>query len=971
MKLVGANPNSKIDGMDQLPGKSNYFIGSDPKKWRTNVPNYAKVRYTNVYPGVDLVYYGNQGQLEYDFVVQPGADPRSIQLAIVSDEQVGSRQEAVGSELEARDHAAESRSAIDNRNSSIPVPPRIDAHGDLVVGTDGGEVIFHKPVVYQPGTNNRPMTKDQGQGTKDGGKHYVDGRYVLRSDQSVAFQVAPYDPAKPLVIDPVLAYSTYLGGSGDDFGSRVAVDAAGNAYVIGSTSSANFRTTPGAFQATLRGGQDAVVSKLNAAGSALLYSTYLGGRSDDGLGLGGIAIDASGNTYVTGLTSSFDFPTIPGAFQTTLRGVRNAFVTKLNAAGSALLYSTYLGGSSEDYGLGIAIDASGKAYVTGIADSSNFPTTPGAFQTTCGLGGGFVSKLSAAGSALVYSTYLCGSSYGSGIVVDGSGNAYVTGGAGPDFPTTAGAFQTTYGGNSDAFVIKLNGVGSAPLYSTYLGGSYGDQGEGIALDASGNAYVTGFTYSSDFPTTSGAFQTTVDGLYDVFVTKLNAAGSALLYSTYLGGRNEDYGAGIALDASDNAYVTGHTQSFDFPTTPGAIQITFGGDEDVFVSKLNAPGSALLYSTYLGGSSGDGGSGIAVDASGNAYVTGVVRSSDFPTTPDAFQTTFGGANFDAFVAKISPADTPGIALAPGSLTFGARAVGTTSPTHRVALLDAGSQPLSITSIVASGDFAQTNTCGSAVAPGAACTISVTFTPTAVGKRTGAIKITDNAAGSPHQLALTGRGTSGSGPAVSLTPTSATFLVLRTVGTASLPQTVKLTNVGSAGLDITGISVIGPNGRDFPQSNNCPPTLAAGASCLITVTFKPSAQGVRTGSISIADNAPGSPHTVPLTGRGTFLHWSPRQMNLGDQPVGTSSPAQTVVLTNAGTAPIAVFSIGVGGVNAGDFSETNTCGSSLKAGASCTIQVTFTPTGVGGRIGHVAIQDSAFGGTHWVGLLGTGR
>jgi hypothetical protein len=987
MKLVGANPNPKIVGMNQLPGKSNYFIGNDPKKWRTNVPNYAKVKYANVYPGVDLVYYGNQGQVEYDFVVRPGADPYSIQLAIVSDEQVGSRQKAVGNAREAQD-LAEGQSAIDNRQSSIPTTPRIDAHGDLVVGTDGGEVIFHKPVVYQL-DESRPSsvvtrqlrsTKDQGQGTKDGGKHYVDGRYVLRSDQSVAFQVAFYDPAKPLVIDPVLAYSTYLGGRNFDQSFAIAVDTLGNSYVIGIAGGPHFPhfpTTPGAFQTVYGGGNaDAFISKLNASGSALLYSTYLGGLDDD-IG-SGIAVDAWGNAYVAGGTLSFNFPTTPGAFQTTYGGNGDAFVSKLNSRGSALLYSTYLGGSSGDGGSGIAVDASGNVYVTGGTASSDFPTTSGAFQTTFGgVADVFVSKLNAFGSALLYSTYLGGSGGDSsaGIKVDASGNAYAIGlTSSSDFPTTSRAFQTIFGGQYDAFISKLNSGGTALLYSTYLGGRGYDTARGVAVDNSGSAYVTGDTRSVDFPVSSGAFQTTYGRGDDAFVSKLNAAGSALLYSTYLGGSGQDVGFGIAVAGSGNAYVTGSSAGRNFPTTADAFQTTVGRDGDAFVTKLNAAGSALLYSSYLGGSDPDWGAGIAIDASGNAYITGSTGacsasacSDNFPTTPGAFQTTHGGGSSDAFVARISFANGPGIALGPGGLTFGTQAVGTTSAPQAATLLAAGSLPLSITSIVASGDFAQTNTCGSGVPNGTTCTISVTFTPTATGTRTGAVTITDNAAGSPHKLLLSGTGVSSF---VNLAPASVPFIVLRTVGTTSPPQTVKLTNVGSAEINITGITLTGPDPGDFAQSDNCLPTVAVGGSCLITVTFKPTMQGMRTASVTITDNVPGSPQTVPLSGRGTFLHWSPRQMNLGDQPVGTSSPAQTVVLTNAGTAPIALFSIGIGGVNAADFTETNTCGSSLKAGASCTIEVTFTPTAVGGRIGHVAIQDNAFGGTHWVGLLGKG-
>src|ERR1022692_2021146 len=604
MKLQGANARASVTGADALPGKSNYFIGSDPSQWRTDVPTYAGVKYAAVYPGIDLVYHGNQRLLEYDFLVAPGADPRAIGIRFQ-----GARKLAV------------------NRD------------GALVIGLGGSEVIEPAPVVYQE---------------VGGRRQTVAGRYVLRGKGRVGFSVAEYDRTHPLVIDPTLVYSTYLGsvnpGNGGNQGTSIAVDASGNAYVTGSTCSLDFPITLGAFQTTCGGGGDAFVSKLNAPGSALVYSTYLGGS---GLDLGyGIAVDASGSAYVTGQTGSSDFPTTPGAFQTTYRGCSgcwNAFVSKLNASGSALSYSTYLGGSTWDRAWGIAVDASGNAYVTGMAGSFDFPTTPGAFQTTLrGAANVFVSKLNAAGSALVYSTYVGGSGndHAAGIALDASGNAYVAGFAtSSDFPTTPGAFQATLHTVccSNAFVTKLNPLGSALAYSTYLGGSADDYAYGIAVDTSGNAYTTGFTSSTDFPTTPGAFQTT-RVIYDAFVSKLNPNGSALVYSTYFYG-----GPAIAADASGNAYVTGWT-GCDFPTTPDAFQTTCGGGDDAFVSELNSAGSALLYSTFLGGSNVDAGWGIAVDASGNVYVTGGTESSNFPTTPGAFQTTYTAGNWNGFVSK---------------------------------------------------------------------------------------------------------------------------------------------------------------------------------------------------------------------------------------------------------------------------------------------------------------------------------
>jgi hypothetical protein len=623
MALVGAAPAPLVSGVEQLPGKANYFIGKDPARWRTNVPTYAKVHYREVYPGIDLVYYGNQRQLEYDFVVAPGADPKRIVLGFKGAEKI-----------------------------------EIDAQGDLVLHAAGGAIRQHKPVVYQE---------------IDGIRQEVAGRYVRKGANRVGFKVAAYDRSRPLVVDPVLAYSTYLGGNNDsDAGRGIAVDANGNAYVTGYAGSIDFPTTAGAFQPTHGGGYyDVSVTKLNATGSVAIYSTYLGGSGGD-IG-NGIAVDSSGNAYVTGSTGSDDFPTTVGAFQPILSG-SDAFVAKLNAAGSALAYSTYLGGSGLDGGNAIAVDLTGAAYVTGFTQSADFPTTPGAFANFGSdpfTSDAFVTKLNPAGSALDYSTCLGGkngSEGGNGIAVDSGGNAYVAGRTSSgDFPTTVGAFQPIRRGQmADGFVTKLNPTGSALVYSTYLGGNDFGPGAGeaisaIAVDGAGSAYVAGYTNAWDFPTTVGAYQSTNQTRLpggepgqDAFVTKLHSTGSVLVYSTYLGGSSGESGSGIAVDADGNAYVTGSTRSTDFPTTQGAFQAAYGGGAyDGYVTKLNATGSALVYSTYLGGSSSDWGDGIAVDNSGNAYATGNTNSPNFPTTPGAFQSGFendtGHAN--AFVAKI--------------------------------------------------------------------------------------------------------------------------------------------------------------------------------------------------------------------------------------------------------------------------------------------------------------------------------
>lgn len=649
MRLVGANPSPEMQGLDRLPAKSNYFLGTDPDRWRTGVPSFARVRYRNVYPGIDLIYYGTGGELEYDFVVAPGADPGRIRLVFDGPEEL-----------------------------------RIDPGGDLVIRAGSGELRQKKPHVYQ---------------RAGGDKTVIDGGYALQGPREVAFRLGPYDTSRALVIDPLLVYSAGFGGSGKlqsvssprcwyDTGESLAVDAGGNTYVAGVTYSSNFPTVD-PLDPDLSSFYDVFVTKFDPDGK-LVYSTYLGGNN--GQWATGIAVDSAGNIVVTGRTFGPNFPTV-NPIREFSGGSSDAFVFKLNPTGAALLYSTFLGGTEKDEATSLALDEAGNAYVAGYTESTDFPATPGVVQPAGGRG--FITKINAAGTALMYSTYVHGAP--SSIAVDSSGHAYVAGTISSlEMPTTAGAFQTTYGGgSSDAFVAKLNADASAWLYSTYLGAGQKDAAHGIAVDAAGNAFVVGRTKSAGFPVSPDTFQGALRGSEDGFVAKLNAAGSALVYSTFLGGQEVDatywltrgeWANSIAVDADGAAYVTGTTDTLDFPTVrpiqaeapPSPCRqcsTSFLQERcsEAFVTKLAAGGSGLVYSTYLGGEGIDYGRDIALDGTGGVYVLGtasrgfawtvpgltsrhntisVTKIADDGSSPPLF-TEAGIVNAASYVAGLSP------------------------------------------------------------------------------------------------------------------------------------------------------------------------------------------------------------------------------------------------------------------------------------------------------------------------------
>ena len=591
-----------VKAVDKREGKVNYFIGKDPGNWKTNIPTYGEVLYMGVYPGIDMKFYGSNSQLEYDIIVAPNADPSRIKLSCKGAEKLA-----------------------------------LTPQGELEMVLKSGSVLQKKPFIYQ---------------VKEGKRTEVRGKFALVDATTYGFEVGPYDKNLTLVIDPALVFSTYLGGASNDSANAIAVDGSGNVYVAGSAMSTNFPVAVGALQPFIGGGSDAFVTKIGPSGNALIYSTYLGGSQNDSAFA--ITVDVSGNAYVAGSTMSTNFPTTLNTFQSTNAGGSDAFVTKIGPSGNALIYSTYLGGSQNDSAKAIAVDSLENAYLTGSTSSNNFPLQNALFILAGSGPDAFVTKVNPSGNGLVFSTCLGGfqDDFGNAIAVDADGNVYVAGSTtSTAFPVVVvSAIQPANAGGSDAFVSKINPTGTALAYSTYLGGSSDDYAYAITVDISGNAYVAGSTNSTNFPTQT-AFQLQNKGGFDAFVTKIDAAGDALVYSTYLGGfTGNDYAKGVAVDSLGNAYVAGYTSSTEFPVTSNPIQLSNRGGNDAFITNFDPSGTSLIYSTYLGGATDDQANGIAVDASGNAYIAGFTNSVNFHTMGPLQPANAGG--YDAFIAKIS-------------------------------------------------------------------------------------------------------------------------------------------------------------------------------------------------------------------------------------------------------------------------------------------------------------------------------
>jgi hypothetical protein len=922
LKFLDSDRTSKILGTRELSGKVNYFLRNDPTKWKTNVSTYSEVSYTSVYPGIDLVFYGSGKKMEYDFVVKPGADPNEIRLAVDGADSVA-----------------------------------IDKDGALLLSIGADTVSFKQPLIYQP---------------SDRGNQTIIGSYLLEQPRSdgdkttVSFKLGVYDRGKPLVIDPVLDYSTYLGGSDYDWASGVAVNASGEAYVVGTTSSVDFPTTPGSIQpdpSVCLGGycRDIFVTKFNATGTALVYSTYIGGSYDD-YGTA-IALDPSGSAYITGNTQSTDFPTTGGALQRSCAGsCRDVVVAKLSPNGSLLAYSTYLGGGDEDDAAGISV-RNGNAYVSGYSQSTDFPVTPGAFQSQMqGQGSSFVAELNANATALNYATFigevdLFGA--GPGIAVDSMGNSYLAGVTlSANFPFTSNAFHTAFfDGTNNTYITKLNSTGSALAYSALLGGAAIYE---ITIDNSGAAYIAG-SAGPFYPITAGAMDPSCGN--GNLVAKLSPDGSTLNSSALVCAESFDRTA-ITRDQAGNVFLFGDTDSTAMPTTVGAFQTSINNQccfSTAFLTKVTPDFSALGYATYFGGSSGAFGRGVATDSAGNVYGVGSTSSTDFPVR-NAFQPTSGGSE-DVFLSKFSVPNNA-VSIYPSMLNFNQSGLNISSLPLTVTLANVSNSPLSITSISSTGDFSQTNTCGVKVVPFGHCTVKVIFAPKKVGTRNGNLIMTN---GRGKQIVkLTGTGVNG--PV--LVSSSSYQINNQPFGYTSPPLKILVSNSGNKNLEISEIYLKnGPAWDGFGKSN-CLSPLKPHGTCILQVDFTPDDNCFSygdTATLEFLDNANDSPQVFGLFGRCGYsaVAFSSYGVRFSQIPVGNKSINKSVTLINGQSSPLTINSIAA----RGDFVETNNCPTTLKPGAYCYFKLTFVPTQGGILQGSVTVIDSA-NNSYILPLLGTG-
>ncbi len=924
LSFVNASRKAKAEGLDLLPGKANHFQTNDPKTWFTNLPTYSRVAYRGVYPGIDVFYYGNQNQLEYDFVVSPGADPRTIDLQLL------------GSKVQ-----------------------QITSDGSVLARLDGAGVRFHKPILYQ--------------WNEKGEKQYVEGGYFLEAANKTTgeaphlrFHIGNYDTRRELIIDPVLTYSTYENGFSGYIDS-IALDSAGDAIILSGYGQTN-------------------ISALSPDGTTLLFTTTLGSGNESYPF--SLALDPSGNIAVTGEVLGTTWPTTTSGYQLSNAGNYDFFVTELNPTGANLVYSTYLGGSGEEEYSFIASDTLGKLYVAGWTYSTNFPTTAGAYQTTFSgpYSGATVAKLdpTLSGSAsLIYSTYVtatASSSYVNALAVDSAGNAYIVGPQDNGFPITSGAFsfdgyESSTGG---VYVTKVNPTGTQLVYSAYLGPG---APYGIAVDGSGAAYVTGTSSYLDFPATTGAYQAANAASPGAFVTKLSADGSTLIYSGFLNGPTgftTPQSIALLPGCASNcaAYIVGYTTATDF-TLNNPIQNAIAGSRNDFIVQLSADGTTAPFSTYFGGNSQEGDSFgsfqpdpvVAVDASGDIYFGGGTTSSLFPITIPTTQT-------NGFIAKIATTNAATGVAVPLSLNFGYEGIGITSKPQPLAFRNMGSAALTVNSLQVTGDFAETDNCVGTIAAGGNCTVNATFTPTYAGTRFGTITIADSGNNTPTVMNLQGTGQDGGD--ISWSPTILNFSPIA-VGTSGAPQTVTLSNIGNLPVTVSSI-YLNPATSNFSQTNNCPEVFSPGASCSVTVTFTPTAVGYLTATLTESDNGDGyGNYPVTLTGsavetaNNAGITLSSTGLVFPPQLVGSTSPYQYVELTSTGASPVSFTNVSIAGSNASDFAiYLNTCtlNTNLTPGSSCYVYVNFTPAATGPFSATLSITEDGVVTPLTVALSGTG-
>lgn len=911
LQLLQSNREARAEGLDLLPGKSNYYIGRQSASWKTGIPQYGTVAFKSIYPGIDLMYYGQQGQLEYDFVLSPGADPRAVRFRVTGARRVD-----------------------------------LNASGDLLLEVADGAVEIHKPTIYQK--------------AGDGTRRVVAGNFSLRGDE-VDLRVGNYDNRRELIIDPSLSYSTLIGANNNTQVQGVAADSNGNVYVTGTTSATNYPTV-NAFQTANNGATDVFITKLGPTGDVILYSTYLGGSGSDNAAA--IGVDGSGSAYVTGTVGASDFPTTPGAFMTTCPSLCNTpFVTKFLSDGS-MAFSTFMGGSNSP-AHAIAVNSSGEAYIAGDTMSNDLPTTPGSFEPIypgmqcSGCYNGYVEKLNALGTALVYSTYFGAavgpagvpSTAGSGIAVDSAGSAYLVGNTtgvplqNPIQSSAVGGF-----GIPNAFITKFSPDGASLVFSTYFGGGY-DYATGVAVDPLGNVHVTGTSGSCEFPLSLNALSTECGYGSRVFVVTLNFAGSHVLFSTFL---QSGTASGITVDKAGHSYVTGITTSNGFPVLHPIESTSQQAESNSFVTELDLSGK-LLFSTYLGASSpgapgiGSQAAGIAVDSKGGIYVAGAGQG-DFPLLHPIPSQVIQNTYYTLFVAKVSPKSVPQFSLSPR-----------VSPV--LALRNVSSVPLTISAITPSTNFTQGGTCGSTLAPGTGCTLILEGA--ADNKNTGTVTITSNAYSQPQEFTIYKSPTGDSvGSIFSIFPTYVQFPT-QLIGTKSAVKRVVIQNFGLQAAAINSITMIQPS--VFTQTNNCPALLNPASSCTISITYH-AATVQDSAQLAIIHDPSQTRDTVFLSGfgSGSAIAVSTSSVQFGSQFVGAAPLGRIVNFTNTTPYPASITGVST----STGFAQTNTCTVPLAPRASCRASVTYLPLTNENATGTVTAAGFGPGGAQSVALNATG-